>query len=169
MYKIKDWSPKNRKRLIFEFSRIILYFIHSIDENLSKQVGLKIHQVINSLRDSIILAKRLNRTLVLPPLLHVTSKVTRKIKKNQLQQSTVFKRNFYLFIKIYFLETHKWFWSEWNNNHSLGFLENLGYRKIISNHQYDWHSSISRYLRKNERTANSFCLSANVKYQKQPL
>ena len=39
-----------------------------------QQVGLKIHQVINSLRDSIILAERLNRTLVLPPLLHVTSK-----------------------------------------------------------------------------------------------
>ena len=83
MYKIKDWSLKNRKRLIFKFSRIILYFIYSIDENLSKQVGLKIHQVINSLRDSIILAKRLNRTLVLPPLLHVTSKVKRKNKKNK--------------------------------------------------------------------------------------
>jgi len=39
-----------------------------------QQVGLKIHQVINSLRDSIILAEKLNRTLVLPPLLHVTSK-----------------------------------------------------------------------------------------------
>ena len=35
---------------------------------------MKIHQVVDMLRDSIILAEKLNRTLVLPPLLHVTTK-----------------------------------------------------------------------------------------------
>ena len=39
-----------------------------------QSVGMKIHQVVDMLRDSIILAEKLNRTLVLPPLLHVTTK-----------------------------------------------------------------------------------------------